>query len=49
MLHYYLENEYDVDVTSSHPHCTFTGNLEAGLLSSLPYNLEANGRSILVY
>jgi len=26
MLHYYLVKEYNVDVTMSHPHCTFTDN-----------------------
>jgi len=33
----------------SHSHRTFTDNLAAGLLSSLPYNLVANSLWILVY
>jgi len=49
MLHYILKNEYNVDVKMSHPHCTFTDNLADRMLSSLPYNLEANGLLNLVY
>ena len=49
MLHYYLENVYNVDVTTSHPHCTFTDNLAAWLLSSLPCNLVANSLLNLIH
>jgi len=33
----------------SHPHFTFTDNLAAGLLSSLPYNLRTKYFYILFY
>ena len=49
MLHNKLENEWKVDMTMSHPPCTFTDNLAAGLLSSLPYNLIVNNLLNLVY
>ena len=49
MLHNYLENVCEVDVTPSHPLHTFTDNLAARMLSSLPYNLVANCLWILVY
>jgi len=49
LLHHHLGNEKNDDVTLSHHHSFFIGNLAADVRPSLAYNLYVHRYLILVY